>query len=248
MMADSSAVAVKMEAPPTPVTNDGAVILSIIDRMASNPDMPVEKIERMLDMHERMQRESSRRAYLEALSALQATLPAAVRKGTGHNQKKYARFEDVIEALRPSLKEHGFSLTYRIRQTPTLITIVGVLGHSKGHAEETEFSLPPDSSGNKTPVHAIASAVSYGKRYVSLTLTGIATDDDDDGKRASIGETISEKQYQEITNLITETGTDLAKFLAVGNVESLSDIPASQFEAAKAKLLVKKAQKAKAGA
>lgn len=241
----SEAVAVRIETPAPAVSNDGAVILSIIDRMASNPDMPVEKIERMLDMHERMQRESSRRAYLQALSALQATLPAAARKGTGHNQKKYARFEDVIEALRPSLKEHGFSLTFRTRQTPTLITVVGVLGHCQGHAEETEFSLPPDSSGNKTPVHAIASAVSYGKRYVSLTLTGIATDDDDDGKGAGTGELITGEQAEELALLISETKTDIQQFLALGGAESLSDIPASQFAKAKALLLTKKRGQAK---
>ena len=35
---------------------------------------------------------------------------------------------------------------------------------------------------------------------------------------------------------------DIGKFLEIGGVESLSDIPAAQFEAAKAKLLAKKAQ------
>lgn len=212
--------------------NEGAVILSIIDRMSTNPDMPVEKIERMLDMHERMQKEASRRMFLSALSAMQAELPAATRKGTGHNNKKYARFEDVTEALRPHLKENGFSLTYRIKQSEKAITIVGVLGHASGHAEETEITLPADASGSKNNVQAWASSVSYGKRYVALTLTGIATDDDDDGKAAGGAATISEDETIALREHAESVNADLKAFCTYFKIEKLSDLKTTDLKRA----------------
>jgi len=254
---ESSAVAIKTEAPLATIPNDGAVILSIIDRMASNPDMPVEKIERMLDMHERMQKEASRRAYHAGLAMMQADLPTVVALGRimGEDKdkqkitrSKYAKWEDVNEAIRPSLCRHGFALSFRITQPqPDRVSVTAVLSHRDGHSEETSLHLPNDPSGGKNNVQAWGSSVSYGKRYTAFAMLNIAArGEDDDAQQAIASETISESQYKELAGLITETGTDLARFLAVGNVESLSDIPAAQFQAAKAKLLVKKAQKAKA--
>lgn len=263
---ENSAIAIKIETPPAPVVqNDGAVILSIIDRMASNPDMPVEKIERMMDMHERMQREASRRAYLAAFALMQPELPVIVKRGTiktnektkdgtktGNQieQSKYALWEDVCEGIMPIVAKHRFSLSFRIAQpTPDRVVVTAVLGHADGHQETTDFGLPIDTSGSKNNVQGWGSSVSYGKRYTAFAMLNItARGEDDDGRKGGANETISEAQYKELADLIRETGTDLARFLAIGSVESLSDIPAAQFEAAKAKLLVKKAQKAKVAA
>ena len=45
--------------------------------------------------------------------------------------------------------------------------------------------LPPDDSGKKSPVQAIASSTEYGRRYTMNSLLGIATKDADvDGGRA----------------------------------------------------------------
>src|SRR5690606_4042351 len=57
----------------------------------------------------------------------------------------------------------------------------GVLLHKAGHREETTIKLPADSSGNKNAVQAVASSVSYGKRYAAgalLNLTSHGEDDD----------------------------------------------------------------------
>ena len=225
-------------------SNDGAVILTMIDKLLARPDVPVEKLEQMFALHQKVQAEAARRAYLYAFSKLQADLPAVARKGKGHNDKRYARFEDVIEALREPLCRHGFSLSFRTQQEPGTIRVTGVLGHEAGHQETTDILLPADKSGSKNDVQSWGSSISYGKRYVSLTLTGIATEDDDDGQKAQ--GVINDVQRDELTKLITETKTDIGKFLEIGGVESLSDIPAAQFEGAKAKLLAKKAQMMKA--
>lgn len=99
------------------------------------------------------------------------------------------------------------------------MTVVGVLGHAGGHAEETAMTLPADMTGNKNPVQAWGSTASYGKRYVTLTITGIATEDEDDdgagairGKRKSSAESKRDgttERFNQIKQMF-ETAPDLA--------------------------------------
>lgn len=238
-----TAVAVKVDTPPA-VTSDGAVILSIIDRMASNPDMPVEKIERMLDMHDRMQKEAARRAFHASLAIMQASLPAIEKGGTGHNGKKYDRLEDIISGIKGPLATHGFALTFRSNMEGPKIIVTGVLSHRDGHEEKTEFSAAPDKSGSKNDIQASGSAITYGKRYVAGMLLGFASSEetDDDGKAAGIGETISEDEEMALREYAESVGTNIPAFCQYFKVAKLADLPKSELARANA-ALKKKASK-----
>ena len=224
------------QAPAVPVQSDAAII-SMIERAARDPQVDIEKMERLFQMHAAAEARRAKTAFLAAFSLLQSELPAAVRAGTGHNSKKYARYEDLIEVLRPMLKLHGFSLSHRVDTSSNQIKVTGILGHRDGHSEETQFSAPPDTSGNKTPIHAIASTISYGKRYVTLTLTGIATEgEDDDAKRATAKTPITEEQVMALREMIEATNSDEKGFCAYMKTERLSDLPAEHYERAVAVL------------
>lgn len=230
----------KIDPAPAPAVqaNDSAVILTMIDKLLTRPDVSVEKLEQMFALHQKVQADHARRAYLAAFSALQSELPAVARKGTGHNSKKYARFEDVVEALRKPLSEHGFSLSFRTQQEGTAVRVTGVLGHEAGHHETTELLLPADKSGSKNDVQALGSSISYGKRYVALTLTGIATEDDDDGQKAAE----PPAQYatvDEIEALIEKSGSDIVKVLEHYSVGELADLNGTQRNQCKAMLVAK---------
>jgi hypothetical protein len=191
-------------------------------------------MERLFSLKEQNDQRRSRSAFLAAFSALQSDLPTVERKGTGHNSKKYARFEDFIEAIRPQLVKHGFSLSHRVTQpTPDRIHVTAVLGHREGHQEETTLALPADTSGNKTAVHALASSISYGKRYTGMAIIGVATEDeDDDGKAAGATGTITDEQAEAIRTKITEVSASIDGFLRYMKVESISDILAKDYERA----------------
>jgi hypothetical protein len=225
---------------------EGDSLLNLIERAARDPNVDIDKMERLFGMRERMQLQGSKTCYLAALSRMEAELPAIERKGTAHNNKKYARFEDFIEAVKPILAKHGFSLTFRIDQTDTAIKITGVLGHEAGHQETTSLSLPADTSGNKNPVQSWGSSISYGKRYVGMTLLGIATEDeDDDGKAAGGSERISSDQVEELRTILMDTGSDLARFYAMFEIECLEDMPKSKLQTARQMLAMKKKKAAK---
>lgn len=229
--------------PPTSqpaAVSEAAAIFSMIERVASQPDVPVERVEQLFKLYTQMDAERARRSYHAAFAAMQPSLPAVERKGKAHNSK-YARFEDIVSAVMPILAEHGFGLSFRINEAAGKVSVTCILSHKDGHWESTEYAFPYDASGSKNAIQSIGSATSYGKRYCMNALLGIATrDEDDDGKAAGAGEVISEDQYKELAALIQETKTDLAKFLALGGLESLSDMPRREFEKAKGLLIAKK--------
>jgi hypothetical protein len=214
-------------------------LLNLIERAARDPNVDIDKMERLFGMRERMQLQGSKTCYLAALSRMEAELPAIERKGTAHNNKRYARFEDFIEAVKPILAKHGFSLTFRIDQTDTAIKITGVLGHEAGHQETTSLSLPADTSGNKNPVQSWGSSISYGKRYVGMTLLGIATEDeDDDGKAAGAvpRQCITEDQAEALAELVKKTkapGDVATIILKQKKVETFSDLTPAELAGVK---------------
>ena len=138
----------------------------------------------------------------------------------------------MISAVRPHLSSHGFSLSFRTVNEPGTIRIIGVLGHRDGHTEQTDIVLPADAGASKNAVQAWGSSISYGKRYVALTLLGIATKDDDDGRKAVAGPTISQEQEDKLREAIEAGGRNLPKFCEYFRIEKLSDMPADKFAGA----------------
>lgn len=216
--------------------SEAAAIFSMIERVASQPDVPVERVEQLFKLYTQMDAERARRAYHAAFAKMQPSLPAVERKGKSHNGK-YARFEDIIGTIMPVLAEHGFGLSFRTSEQPGKVVVTCLLSHSDGHSESTEYAFPYDGSGSKNAIQAIASAISYGKRYTMNALLGIATrDEDDDGNAACAGETISDEQFKQLAAALSEKRIAPAKFCAVYKIANVGDLPAKRFEEALGRL------------
>lgn len=180
--------------PVAPAASESAAILSVIERMATNPDIDPDRIERFIALKERMDKEAARKAFAAALAECQSELPVIEERGQIKYGKKgkdgedegptYALWEDINEAIRPVLKKHGFALTFKTGQTlEGKITVTGILSHREGHFEDTMIALMHDSSGAKNAVQAMGSSISYGKRYTASALLNITSrGEDDDGE------------------------------------------------------------------
>ena len=228
------------------VAGESAALLAMIERAARDPAVDIDKMERLFLMKERMEATAAKSAYLSALADMQPNLPMIDKTGRIERKSKdngpapkatlYARYEDVIEAIRPILAAHGFSLTHRIAQpTAGQIVVTGVLGHRAGHSEQTSMALSIDDSGGKNNVQGWGSSVSYGKRYTTFALLNIvARGEDDDGKSAAAGGTITDEQAEQIKVALEETGGQLPKFCAFYKLEKLTDLPAAKFDEAMA--------------
>lgn len=163
---------------------ESASLLAVISRAASDPNVDIEKMERLGAMYERMQARAAETEYNAALAEMQDELPAVAERGAakvnGQVRYTFALWEDINAAIKPVLKRHGFALSFRTDFTDG-VNVTGVLSHKGGHSERTSIKLPADASGSKNAVQAVASSVSYGKRYTAgalLNLTSHGEDDD----------------------------------------------------------------------
>ena len=130
--------------------------------------------------------ESTKGNLAAALAAFQAEMPTVPKSHTakvptksgGSYSYTYADLADVTEAAMPLLAKHGLSFVAKPR-VGERFELVGKLLHVSGESEEGALPL-----GGNTP-QEIGSSLTYMRRYLLGCLTGLVTDNDDDGKLAS---------------------------------------------------------------
>lgn len=212
-----------IDEPPTN-TSETSALLAVIERIALNPDADIEKLERMLDMQERILNRNARQEFAAAMANLQAELPEVEKTAKGHGTITYAKFEHILAAVKPHLIRHGFAITHRCNNANGVVTVTAVLSHRSGHSEETSINLPADTSGSKNAVQAIGSSMEYGRRYTMNALLGIATRDADvdGGQPQSL---ISQKQIAEIRNAMKVAGVDEPEMCNRAQIDCIENLP-----------------------
>ena len=229
--------------PLAPAASESAAILSVIERMAMNPEIDPDRIERFIALKERMDKEAAEKAFNSAITAAKADIKPIARRTKGHNGN-YADLATIADAIDPVLSRHGLSYRHRMTQNSGPISVTCILSHDMGHREETTITAAADTSGSKNSIQAIGSTQTYLMRYTLIAALGLSTTKDDDGAMAGMGELLNLEQIEQLQTLLTETNSDVAKFCQVMKVESLAGIPAKRFAEAVAKLQAKKARAA----
>ena len=163
--------------------------MSLLDAIvfaASDPAMDVVKVEKLIALHREMEAQAGERAFNDALAAAQAEMaPIAKDAANPQTNSRYATLAQLDRALRPIYSRHGFAVTFDTEPAPEPLTVrvVGYLsGH--GHTRRYQLDMPADGKGARggdvmSRTHAVASAVSYGRRYLLCMAFNISTDDDD---------------------------------------------------------------------
>jgi len=167
-------------------------MLDMIERLASNPQVDVAKLEKIIELKERVLAHDAKSAFDAAFSRMQPDIPAITERGEiavkGVVRSKYAKLEDIQAAVKPILAKHGFAIRHRTEwpdDKKGVIRIVGILTHEFGHAEESIFEAPMDRSEFRTDIQSQGSTVSYGRRYTTIDLLNIETrGQDDDGRKS----------------------------------------------------------------
>lgn len=168
--------------------NEGATLLQVIQNAAQNPQADIEKMERLMAMYERVEAKRAEADFSADMAQMQAELPSIGERGDAAGRYKFALWEDINTAIKPILSRYGFALTFRTDFADG-IAITGVLTHRSGHREETTIKLPADASGNKNAVQAVASSVSYGKRYTASALLNLTSHGEDDDAFSAVNAT-----------------------------------------------------------
>lgn len=179
--------------------SDQSAMLAVIERAARDPQVDVAKMEKLMELQERYQARQAKIEFDAAMAEMQPELPSIGERGNAANRYTYALWEDINAAIKPILSKHGFSLSFRT-DTAEQITVTGVLSHRAGHREETRITLPADGSGNKNAVQAVASSVSYCKRYAAGALLNLTSHGEDDDAFAAAEPDADPSWYDAIAN------------------------------------------------
>lgn len=170
-----------------------ASLMAIISRASTDAAFDVHKLEKLLDVKERWEKDEARKAFVKALSAFKADPPELFKNkevdyktSTGKVNYRHASLDHVSNVIGAGLAKHGLSHRWNtVQREDGKIAVTCILMHDDGHREDTTLVAAPDASGSKNPIQAIGSTVSYLQRYTLLSATGTAVQDQDDDGEAS---------------------------------------------------------------
>jgi len=198
--------------------------------LSTGGEITPDSLDKLLKVQKDWEANEARKAFNQAFTKMQATLPPIEKTKKGHNSK-YAPYDKVVSAVRPHLKNHGFSFRHQTVESDNKITITCILAHELGHSEQSTLSAPADTSGSKNAIQAIGSTNSYLKRYTLQDVVGIVTGDEDtDGNKPPVF--ITEHQLADLKALIDEKGKEEAKvldYLKAQGVNSFKEVPIVKF-------------------
>lgn len=174
-------------------------LLSIIEKIATTPEADAVKMQAVMDMYNQQvarEREHhkedlaqiAKKEFNAEYVSMSGKLPLVIKtKSNAHTKSRYAALEDINEAVKPILLEHGFAITSDIlEQSKENITVEIFLVHKGGHEKSIKLTFPLDNKGssgtiNKTDIHATASTITYARRIGECALLNISTGDDNNG-------------------------------------------------------------------
>lgn len=237
-MAEARTLTKETEAAKAPPTN----IIQVIERAALNPNIDVEKMERLLAMQERIIDREAKQEFSHAMNACQTAMePIAADARNPQTKSKYASYQALDKVLRPIYTEHGFSLTFNTAEgaPENNIRVVCDVLHGSGCERRYQADMPADGKGAKggdvmTKTHAAGSAMTYGMRYLLKMIFNVTIgEDDDDGNKGGT-EKISPEQADELLKLADDLKVNKVLFCKYHKVKSFHDLSAANFNAAKA--------------
>lgn len=152
-------------------------------------------LEKLMDLQERWEAGLAKKEFFSALSSFQSDIPVIPKNGKasfdhknggGSTEYTYALLDDICQAIRPILTNHGLSYRFEQKTEDQKTTVYCIISHASGHQERTLMSGFPDQSGKKNPIQQLASTVSYLRRYTLTGALGITSSDIDDDGQSSL--------------------------------------------------------------
>lgn len=147
---------------------------------------PVETLERLLAMRDKLKAEWAKEQFDLAMAKFQSQIGTIEkRKKVSFNTTNYsyAPLEDIVEQVKVPLSQNGFSYTFNTVEAEKGIKVICYAKHIAGHTEPSSLTIEIDQASKMNKTQQYGSANSYGKRYAFCNAFGILTgDEDNDGQ------------------------------------------------------------------
>ena len=224
-------------------------------RLALEQKVPVDVLERLVDLQRAISEENARKAMTQALAKFQAAVAGisknkeariSTRSGRTYGYT-YASLDHTADEIRAPLSENGLSYTWDSELTGGQLKCICVVRHILGAEQRATFSCPTDTKAEMSGAQATGAALTYARRQSLIQALGLTVaDDDTDAAEPTDITPITDGQAADLIALADEVRADKLRFLAFIGVEKFADIPAARYEEAVAALESKRnAPKAK---
>lgn len=156
-------------------------------------NVDLDAFEKLVNLVEKVQIDKAKREFYQAFAKFQSQVPpilksSEVNMGAGRPRYNYASLYDIISKIQKPLGEANLSFRWEISNNNDIITVTCILSHSGGYELQTSIQATKDATPGKSNVQAIASTITYLKRYTLVSLLGIGTADPDDDAQSTIVE------------------------------------------------------------
>lgn len=214
-------------------------MVSMIERVAMDPNIPVDRLTALMDMRERQMDKEAEQVFNQAFAAAMAEMPDIPKSGHNkHSGQRYSTLDDLIRTTRPVLARHGLSLNWQTSAQGNDYSVTAIVRHAKGHSIQTTLTGARDSGKQMNALQGGGSTETYLKRYTGFSILGLSSGDEieDDGQSVGGPATISAEQYVQLRDRAAEVGVDEAKICLAAGVSDLQLFPAKDFDAAMKRL------------
>lgn len=195
-------------------------LIAIVQRTDIDPD----RLEKFLDLQIKMENRQAESALNEALAGFQAECPIIQKTKKSHNSN-YAPYDEIKHVVKPIAHKYGLSWSFSVSdKSETIKEIVITVRHKDGAQFNSSYLFPSmDDGGKMNSSQRTKSANSYAKRVVLENALDIASAEMDDDAKRAIDNPASDEQIAEIEKLIIDTRSDLTKFKAAFQIQTLND-------------------------
>lgn len=215
---------------PAPAQGFGDTLMKVL----SDPNISAEKLQIVLREQREILADLRRERFQTAFAAMHAKMPQITKEGlvdlgSGKGRYRYAKLENMDEAIRPILEQYGFALTFiqlRDGKGGGNVVVRGELLHVDGHSVWSEREMPPDTGPGRNSLQAIGSSISYARRYLTEGLLNIVRRGVDDDGKSAVSKPITAEKVKELLTLLKAIKTQPDTFLRlfVTGAEKMDEI------------------------
>lgn len=201
---------------------DTSVDTFISEAIAKN--LPVETMEKLFALREKVKAENAREAFVSSLSGFQSECPIIQKTKKVMNKDgrtvryQFAPIDSIVEQIKKPLMKYGFSYTWTVTNETGFITAIAMITHSLGHSQSSEFKVPIDTEGYMTAPQKYASALTFAKRYSLCNALGISTGDEDTDATDVDKEKNTKSDKSKIIFLLKRLGYDVSTKEAIARM------------------------------
>lgn len=177
-------------------------IMTVMERLASNPQLDAEKIEKLFNIFitgQRSMRQLEDEArFADAMADFKKNPPQILKervakmkgiaKGSGKEyemQYSFADLEAYCDACMPAMAERGITWSFTHEEKAGRLHVRCILRYGLYERPSEPMSGAPDNTGAKNDLQQVGSTLSYLERYTFCAATGmVAALPDTDGKQS----------------------------------------------------------------